>query len=95
MSIVDGRSPSQEPFPGLLRSGDIATVNEEGYVLIGARLKDAIKTGGEWISSLRLESMLSQHEATCEVAVFGAPDEKWGERSVPLIVLKASLQPST
>jgi fatty-acyl-CoA synthase len=74
---------------GSLHSGDIATMNEEGYVLIGDRLKDAIKTGGEWISSLRLESLLSQHEAISEVAVFGVPDEKWGERPAALIVLKA------
>jgi fatty-acyl-CoA synthase len=73
---------------GSLHSGDVATMNTEGYVLISDRLKDAIKTGGEWISSLKLESLLSQHEAISEVAVFGAPDEKWGERPAALIVLK-------
>ena len=73
---------------GFLHSGDIATMNSEGYVLISDRLKDAIKTGGEWISSLQLESLLSQYEAISEVAVFGAPDEKWGERPAALIVLK-------
>ena len=74
---------------GSLHSGDIAVMNQEGYVLISDRLKDAIKTGGEWISSLQLESLLSQHEAISEVAVFGVPDEKWGERPAALIVLKA------
>lgn len=74
---------------GYLHTGDIATMNKEGYVLISDRLKDAIKTGGEWISSLQLESLLSQHEAISEVAVFGVPDEKWGERPAALIVLKA------
>ncbi len=74
---------------GSLHSGDIATMNEEGYVLISDRLKDAIKTGGEWMSSLQLESLLSQHEAISEVAVFGVSDEKWGERPAALIVLKA------
>jgi len=79
---------------GSLHSGDIAIMNEEGYVLISDRLKDAIKTGGEWISSLQLESLLSQHGDISEVAVFGAPDEKWGERPAALIVLKSDCRKS-
>lgn len=74
---------------GRLHTGDVATVDEEGYVQIRDRLKDAIKTGGEWVSSLELESLLSRHEAVSEAAVVGIPHEKWGERPAALIVLKS------
>ncbi len=73
---------------GWLHTGDVAYKDEEGYVKITDRIKDVIKTGGEWISSLELESLISQHEATSEVAVIGVPDEKWGERPVAHVVLK-------
>ncbi len=73
---------------GWLHTGDVATMDEEGYIQIRDRLKDVIKSGGEWISSLELESLLSQHPAVAEVAVVGVPDEKWGERPWALVVLK-------
>jgi len=73
---------------GWLHTGDIATMDEEGYIQIRDRLKDVIKSGGEWISSLELESLLSQHPAVAEAAVVGVPDEKWGERPRAMIVLK-------
>jgi fatty-acyl-CoA synthase len=73
---------------GRLHTGDVANMDAEGYVQITDRLKDAIKTGGEWISSLELESLLSRHEAVSESAVIGIPHEKWGERPVALVVLK-------
>lgn len=75
---------------GRLHTGDVATMDEGGYVQITDRLKDAIKTGGEWISSLELESLVSRHEAVSECAVVGAPDEKWGERPVAFVVLHPS-----
>jgi fatty-acyl-CoA synthase len=53
------------------------------------RLKDVIKTGGEWVSSLELESVISQHPAVNEVAVIGVKDDKWGERPLAMIVLRA------
>ncbi len=77
---------------GWLHTGDIAVQDEEGYVKITDRLKDVIKTGGEWISSLELESLISQHEAVSEVAVIGQAHEKWGERPVALVVLRAGAQ---
>ncbi|MFZ5866598.1 MAG: fatty acid--CoA ligase [Thermodesulfobacteriota bacterium] len=80
---------------GWLHTGDVAVMDEQGYVLITDRLKDAIKTGGEWISSLTLESLLSRHEAVSESAVVGVPDEKWGERPVALVVLKDECKDST
>jgi len=73
---------------GWLHTGDIATMDPEGYVRITDRLKDVIKSGGEWISSLELESLISQHEAVLEVAVVGVPHEKWGERPLALVVPK-------
>ncbi len=72
---------------GWLHTGDIGCIDEEGYLKITDRLKDVIKTGGEWISSLELEDILSQHHAVSEVAVVGVPDEKWGERPLALVVL--------
>ncbi|MGC8660251.1 MAG: fatty acid--CoA ligase [Desulfomonilaceae bacterium] len=74
---------------GWLHTGDVANIDPEGYVKITDRFKDVIKTGGEWISSLELESIISQHPSVSEVAVIGVPDEKWGERPVALIVLAA------
>jgi fatty-acyl-CoA synthase len=73
---------------GRLHTGDVANRDPEGYVQITDRLKDAIKTGGEWISSLEIESLLSRHEAVSESAVVGVPHEKWGERPAALVVLK-------
>ncbi len=72
---------------GWLHTGDIAYRDDEGYFKITDRLKDVIKTGGEWISSLELESMISQCKAVKQVAVIGVPDEKWGERPVAIVVV--------
>jgi fatty-acyl-CoA synthase len=72
---------------GWLHTGDIAHMDQEGYVRITDRLKDVIKSGGEWISSLELESHISRHEAVREAAVVGLHNEKWGERPVALVVL--------
>ncbi len=73
---------------GWLHTGDVANIDSEGYVKITDRVKDVIKTGGEWISSLELESLISRHPSVSEVAVIGVPDAKWGERPVALVVLK-------
>lgn len=73
---------------GWLRTGDIATITPENLVHIVDRLKDVIKTGGEWVSSIDLESVISRHPAVQEVAVVGRPDPKWGERPVAFVVLK-------
>ncbi len=73
---------------GWLHTGDVGFIDPEGYLQITDRIKDVIKTGGEWLSSLELEDIVSQHEAVSEAAVVGIPDEKWGERPLALIVLK-------
>jgi len=75
---------------GWLHTGDIAYRDEEGYLKITDRLKDVIKTGGEWVSSLELESMISRCPSIAQVAVIGVPDEKWGERPVAYVVLRNS-----
>ncbi|MBF0259414.1 MAG: AMP-binding protein, partial [Desulfamplus sp.] len=73
---------------GWLHTGDIGVIDKDGYLKITDRLKDVIKTGGEWISSLELEDIISQHEAVSEVAVVGITDEKWGERPMAMVVLR-------
>lgn len=73
---------------GWLHSGDVGHIDENGYLQITDRIKDVIKTGGEWISSLDLENLMSQHEAVLESAAIGIPDEKWGERPLMIVTLK-------
>jgi fatty-acyl-CoA synthase len=77
---------------GWLHTGDVGYIDKEGYLQITDRLKDVIKTGGEWISSLTLEDIVSQHEAVSESAVIGIKDEKWGERPMALVVLKEAFK---
>jgi fatty-acyl-CoA synthase len=69
-----------------MHTGDVAHVDEYGYVQIVDRLKDVIKSGGEWIVSLELENLLSLHEGIQEAAVIGVPDERWGERPLAICV---------
>jgi len=71
---------------GYLHTGDIGNIDGGGYLRVADRIKDVIKTGGEWISSLALEDIIALHPAVNEVAVIGISDEKWGERPLPLVV---------
>lgn len=71
---------------GWLHTGDMASINPRGVVEIKDRIKDVIKTGGEWISSLELESLISEHTSVSAVAVVGIADEQWGERPMALVV---------
>lgn len=73
---------------GWLHSGDVGYIDAEGYLQITDRIKDVIKSGGEWISSLDLENLMSQHEAVLESAAIGVSDEKWGERPLMVVTLK-------
>jgi fatty-acyl-CoA synthase len=78
---------SPEKFhDGWLRTGDIASIDERGYVRISDRSKDVIKSGGEWISSVELEQALMAHDAVEEAAVIARPDEKWSERPLACVV---------
>jgi len=71
---------------GWLHTGDLASIDPMGGVEIKDRIKDVIKTGGEWISSLDLENLISEHAAVMSVAVVGIADEQWGERPMALVV---------
>jgi fatty-acyl-CoA synthase len=71
---------------GWMHTGDVAYMDQYGYIQIVDRLKDVIKSGGEWIVSQELENLLSLHEGVLEAAVIGIPDEKWGERPLAIVV---------
>jgi fatty-acyl-CoA synthase len=75
---------------GYLHTSDIAVVSPDGYVHITDRIKDVIKTGGEWVSSLQIEDLISQCAGVAEAAVIGIKDDKWGERPLALVVKRAS-----
>jgi fatty-acyl-CoA synthase len=73
---------------GWLKTGDIATISEDGFIEIKDRSKDMIKSGGEWISSVALENALMCHPSVLEAAVIGVPDTKWMERPHAYLVMK-------
>ena len=73
---------------GWFRTGDVGTLDSEGYLRIADRTKDLIKSGGEWISSIDLENALVGHPDVCEAAVISVPHPKWQERPLAVIVLR-------
>lgn len=73
---------------GWLRTGDVGTLDHLGYITLTDRAKDVIKSGGEWISSVELETALMAHPDVVEAAVVGIPDEKWQERPLASVVLR-------
>ena len=73
---------------GWLHTGDVGVIDGDGYVKIVDRIKDVVKTGGEWVSSLDLEDIILRCPGVAEVAVVGVPDDRWGERPVALVVVK-------
>jgi fatty-acyl-CoA synthase len=90
--LKDPQNSEQLWRGGYLHTSDIGTIDPTGYLLITDRIKDVIKSGGEWISSLEIEDILSQHPGVSEAAVIGVPDERWGERPVAVVVLKPSAE---
>ncbi|HKU69867.1 MAG TPA: long-chain fatty acid--CoA ligase [Burkholderiales bacterium] len=88
-----GHGPSDESGrwteDGWFRTGDVATIDAHGYIKITDRIKDLVKSGGEWISSVDLENALVGHPKVAEAAVIAVPDAKWGERPMAVVVLKA------
>lgn len=87
---------TQDAFhDGWLYTGDVVTIDEEGFVKIVDRTKDLIKSGGEWISSVDLENALMAHEAVFEAAVVAVPDAQWQERPIACVVLKEGFKGKT
>jgi fatty-acyl-CoA synthase len=73
---------------GWFRTGDVVTLDEHGYVKITDRIKDLVKSGGEWISTVDLENALVGHPKVAEAAVIAVADEKWGERPLAVVAMK-------
>jgi fatty-acyl-CoA synthase len=84
----DDRSAESFTDDGWLRTGDVATVDPEGYIRLVDRTKDVVKSGGEWISSVDLENEIMAHPAVAEAAVIGVPHPKWAERPLACVVVK-------
>jgi fatty-acyl-CoA synthase len=91
-SYFRGADPDKFTADGWLRTGDVANVDPEGYAQIVDRTKDLIKSGGEWISSVELESAIMGHPKVLEAAVIGVPHPKWQERPVAYVVPKAEFK---
>ena len=90
----DPRSPECFDEDGYWKSGDAATIDQNGYVKITDRFKDVIKSGGEWISSIDLENAIMSHQEVLEACVVGLTHPKWQERPVALVVLREQAQGS-
>lgn len=93
MGYYKDKKKSEELWDGgYLHTGDIAWIDENNDVKIVDRSKDVIKTGGEWMSSLALEEMISSYPGVVDAAVIGIPDDKWGERPFALVVAKVGVE---
>ncbi len=84
-------TPDHFAADGWLRTGDLATINAEGYMQIVDRAKAIIRSGGESISPVAIENVLLSHPHVNEAAVIGVPDEKWGERPIAVVVLSSQI----
>jgi fatty-acyl-CoA synthase len=87
------RDPAPERFhDGWLRTGDVGTLDEKGFMQISDRTKDVIKSGGEWISSVELENEIMAYPGVREAAVIGVPDPRWTERPLVVVVSEQGTQ---
>jgi fatty-acyl-CoA synthase len=77
---------------GYLHTQDIAVMHPDGFVQIVDRIKDVIKTGGEWVSSIEVEALIAEVPGVKECAVIGVPDAKWGERPMAFVVCKTGIR---
>ena len=77
---------------GYLHTQDVAVMGQDGFVQIVDRIKDVIKTGGEWVSSIEVENLITEVPGVQECAVIGVPDAKWGERPMAFVVRKAGAE---
>jgi fatty-acyl-CoA synthase len=83
------KDPAPDKFhDGWLRTGDVGSVNSLGFIQITDRSKDVIKSGGEWISSVALETLLIGHPDVLDAAVIAVPDQRWDERPLASVVLR-------
>ena len=82
----DERSPQSFSSDGWLKTGDVATIDPEGYIRLVDRSKDVIKSGGEWVSSVELENEIMGHPKVAEAAVVGVNHPRWGERPLACVV---------
>jgi fatty-acyl-CoA synthase len=87
--VDDAEASEQLWAGGYLHTNDIGVIEPSGYLRIVDRIKDVIKTGGEWVSSLQLEDLIEQRKGVSEAAVIGVKDDKWGERPLALIIRDA------
>ena len=87
---VDRMEMEAKFHDGWLRTGDVGTISEDGFLVLTDRAKDVIKSGGEWISSVDLENAIMGHPQVREASVVGVPDERWGERPLATVVLSDS-----
>jgi fatty-acyl-CoA synthase len=85
---LEGSTDSPTTADGWMRTGDVATIDPEGYIRLVDRTKDLIKSGGEWISSVELENAIMGHRDVLEAAVVGVPHPKWDERPLACIVVR-------
>src|SRR6266545_2545302 len=85
---LDDERSAQTFIDGWYHSGDVATLDGDGYLNLVDRTKDLVKSGGEWISTVELETALMGHPAVAEAAVIAIPDPKWQERPLAVVVLK-------
>jgi fatty-acyl-CoA synthase len=87
---VDNADASEQLWAGgYLHTDDIGIMEPSGYLRIVDRIKDVIKTGGEWVSSAQIEDLISQCKGVSEAAVIGVKDDKWGERPLALVIRDA------
>jgi fatty-acyl-CoA synthase len=89
-----GRESEESFSDGWLVTGDVGSIDPDGYVTLTDRAKDVIKSGGEWISSVQLELVISSHPAVFEAAVIAVPDDRWQERPLAAVVLDSGKEVS-
>ena len=93
-SYHGGRGADSFTADGWFKTGDVVRIDAHGCIKICDRSKDLVKSGGEWISSVDLENHLMAHPAVAQAAVIAVPDDRWGERPLAVVSLRAGAQTS-
>lgn len=92
--VGDAKASAELWRGGWMHTQDIATIDPQGRVQIRDRLKDVVKTGGEWVDSIQLEELVAASEGVAEATVVAVPDAKWGERPLAVVVPHPSMTPT-